>query len=148
MNNAFRFTLSLFVIIFFAGLSFAATAGDEVDLADFAVHPEAFAGRNIEVKANVIAINADGKSLELFDSQTRTRIEVRLTQLRKADRLALLHGDLRRVSVSGRASVVSGRLTIDAQSIQAAPLKDEARVLSADEDESTQFAVVPIAIYE
>jgi hypothetical protein len=148
MNIAFRFALSLFVIIFFAGLSFAATAGDEVDLAEFACHPEAFAGRNIEVKANVIAINADGKSVELFDSQTRTRIDVRLTQLRKADRLALLHSDLRRVSVSGRASVVSGRLTIDAQSIQPAPLKDEARVVSADEDESTQIAVVPIAIYE
>jgi hypothetical protein len=148
MNTAFRFTLSLFAIILFAGLTFAATAGDEVDLAEFACHPEAFAGRNIEVKANVIAINADGKSVELFDSQTRTRIDVRLTQLRKADRLALLHSDLRRVSVSGRASIVSGRLTIDAQRIQPAPLNNEARVVPAEEDESTQIAVVPIAVYE
>ena len=148
MNTAFRFTLSLFIIIFFAGLTFAATAGDKVDLAEFACHPEAFAGRNIEVRANVIAINADGKSVELFDSQTRTRIDVRLTQLRKADRLALLQSNLRGVLVSGRASVVSGRLTIDAQIIQPAPLNNEARVLAADEDESPQIAVVPIAIYE
>ena len=148
MNAAFRFTLSLFIIIFFASLGFASTAGDQVDLAEFACHPEAFAGRTIEVKANVIAINADGKSVELFDSQTRTRIDVRLTQLRKADRLALLHSDLKRVTVSGRASVLSGRLTIDAQSIQAVPLSDEARAVSSVEDESPQIAVVPIAVYE
>jgi len=148
MHIVFRVTLSLSIVIFFAGLTCAATAGDEVDLAEFACHPEAFAGRNIEVKANLIAISADGQSVELFDSQTRTRIDVRLTQLRKADRLALLHSDLRRVSVSGRASVVSGRLTIDAQNIQPAPSHDEARVLSSDEAESPQSAVVPIAIYE
>src|SRR5580765_7642226 len=51
MNTAFRFTLSFLIIIFLAGLTFATTAGDEVDLAEFACHPEAFAGRNIEVKA-------------------------------------------------------------------------------------------------
>ena len=148
MNTAFRFTLSLFIIIVFAGLTGATTTGDQVDLAEFAAHPETFAGRNIEVKANVVAINADGKSVELFDSQTRTRIDVRLTQLRKADRLALLQSNLRRVSVSGLASVVSGRLTIDANSIKPAPLNDEARVTSPDESATPQTAVVPIAIYE
>ena len=96
-----------------------------------------------------MAINADGKSIELFDSASRTRIDVRLTQLRKADRLALLSSDVRRVSVSGRASIVAGRLTIDARTIQPAPpLKDEARVGSMDEDETPQIAVVPIAVYE
>ncbi|HYW74238.1 MAG TPA: hypothetical protein VE961_24660 [Pyrinomonadaceae bacterium] len=130
MNTAFRLTLSLSFIISLAGLTFASTAGDRVDLAEFACHPEALAGRNIEVNANIVAINADGKSLELFDSQTRTRIDVRLTQLRKADRLALLHSDVRRVSVSGLASVVGGRLTIDAQSIQAAPVSGTARLES------------------
>ena len=143
MNSAFRFTLSLFIIIMIAGLSFAATAGDPVDLAEFACHPESFAGRNIEVNANLIAINADGKSLELFDSRTRTRIDVRITQLRKADRLALLHSDARRVSVSGRASLVEGRLTIDADRIQAAPV-DEAKAQA--NNNAPQAAVISLAV--
>ncbi len=148
MIPAFRFTLSLFIITFLASLTFAATSGDQVNLAEFASHPEAFAGRDIEIKANVVAINADGKSVELFDSQTRTRIDVRVTQLPRADRSALLQRGMRRVSVSGLASVVSGRLTIDANSLKPAPLNDEARVTSPGEPDTPHTAVVPIAVYE
>ena len=118
MNNTFRLTLSFLIITCFAGSTLALGLNDRLDLADFASHPEAFAGRMIEVNAQVIAINADGKGLELFDSQSRTRISVRLTQLRKSERAALMCSDVRRVLVSGRASVVGGRLTIDAQSVQ------------------------------
>ncbi len=145
MYIAARLALLVSVIICVSGFSFAATAGDRVDLAEFACHPEAFAGRNIEINANVIAISADGRSLELFDSQSRTRIDVRLAQLRKAHRLALLHSNLRRVSVSGRASVVEGRLTIDAQSIRPAAANVEAK-LQPSEPADAQTAVVPIAI--
>jgi hypothetical protein len=148
MKSAFRFTLSLAIIIVFAGLTFASTRGDQVDLAEFASHPEAFAGRNIEVSANLIAINADGLSLELFDSQTRTRIDVHLSQLSKADRSAVLLSNARRVSVLGRAAVVNGRLTMDAQSVKPAPPKDEARVQADEPGEATQVAVVPVAVYE
>jgi len=148
MNTALRFTLSLFIITFFAGLTFASSAGDQINLAEFADRPEALAGRNIEINANIIAINADGKSLELFDSQSRTRIDVRLTQLRKADRLTLLHSKVRRVSVSGRASVVAGRLTIDARRIQSAPSNEAARVEAVEKDDTLQIAIIPIAVYE
>lgn len=148
MNNAFRFIFSFAVVLCFAGLSLASTAGDRIDLTKFACHPEALAGRNIEVDANVIGFNADGKTLELFDSESRTRIDVRLTQLRKADRMALLHSNVRRVAVSGLASVIDGRLTIDAQSIQPAPLNSTAKIQATEEDETAQTAVVPLAVYE
>jgi len=118
MNKMFRFTLSFLIIAGFAVSTMALGLNDRLDLADFASHPEAFAGRLIEVNAQVIAINADGKSLELFDSQSRTRISVRLNQLRKSDRMALMGSDVRHVLVSGRASVAGGRLIIDAQSVQ------------------------------
>ena len=130
MNNTFRLTLSFLIIACLAGLTKAHGASDPLDLAEFASHPETFAGRLIEVNAQVIAINADGKSLELFDSQSRTRISVRLTQLRKSERAALMCSDVRHVLVSGRASVVAGRLTIDAQSVQPVALNAEARVES------------------
>ena len=141
-NTAFRLTVSFAIFMSLAGLTFASTIGDQVDLAEFASHPEALAGRNIEVNARVIAIAADGKSLELFDSKSRTRIDVRLTQLRKTDRLAMLQSGAQKVTVSGRASVVAGRLTIDALSIQATPLNEEAR--SGERDNATPTAVVPV----
>jgi hypothetical protein len=145
MNTTFRLIIFL-SILSFAGFAMASVPGDRVDLAAFATHPEALAGRTIEVTANVIAINADGKSLEVFDSISRTRIAVRLTQLPKAQRMALISSDVRRVMVSGRASVVAGRLTIDAASVQSIQVIDEARVQNSAQQEAVQVEVVPVAI--
>ena len=106
----------------FAGLAAAHYRDGGLDIADFASHPEIFDGRVIEVKAKVVAISADSKGMELFDSQSNTLIGVRLTGLRKSERTALMRGDVRRVVVSGRATVVGGRLTIDAERIQVLPV--------------------------
>src|SRR5262249_45429184 len=130
MTKVFPLIVASFLIAGAAGLTLARGEDERLDLAKFASHPETFAGRIVEVSANLVAINADGKSLELFDSQSHTRISVRLSQLRKAERLALMRSDVRRVSVSGRASAVGGRLIIDAQSIQPLPLKEGAEVQS------------------
>jgi hypothetical protein len=148
MNTAFRLTFSFLIVIGLAGLTRA--AGEEVNLAEFASCPEALAGRVIEVNARVIAISADGKSLELFDSPSRTRIAVRLNQLPKTERLALLQSDVRRVTVSGRASVIAGRLTIDADSVQVLPVITEAEIQSKRDAErrgdETETGVVPLVI--
>src|SRR5215468_4532289 len=130
MNKVHQLTFSFLIIASFAASTIASGGSKRVDLAEFARHPEAFAGRTIEVSAQVIAINADGKSLELFDSQSRTQIEVSLTQLRKTDRMILMRSDVRRIVVAGRASVVSGRLTIVADSIQLMSSNDKAEIES------------------
>ena len=106
MNSTFRLTLSFHIVICFAGL---AVAHD---------NPDAFAGRTVEVQARVIAINADGQSLELYDSPSGTRISVQLAKLPKAERKALIRSDVREVLVRGQASMVAGRLTIHAESVQ------------------------------
>ena len=116
MNLTFRLTLSFLIVICFAGLT---TAHDErLNIADFASNPDAFAGRTVEVQARVVAINADGQSLELYDSPSRTRISVQLAQLSKAERKALIRSDVREVLVRGQVSMVAGRLTIHAESVQ------------------------------
>ena len=114
----------LFVIIAtFVSVAFAARGGDErVRIADFASDPDSFAGRNVEVEARVIAINADGRSLELFDSPSHTRISVELARLPKTERLALIRSNVRDVLVRGRALIVAGRLTIAAASVQWNPV--------------------------
>jgi hypothetical protein len=151
MNTVLRMTFSFLIIIGLAGLACASEVSERVDLTKFAGQPEALAGRLIEVSAQVIAINADRKSLELFDSQSRTRISVRLNQLKKADRLALMRANVRRISVSGRASVVAGRLTIDAESVRPVSFNEDAKVQSkADNqsDDAEQTEVVPLAILD
>jgi hypothetical protein len=118
MNLTLRLTLSLLIAICFAGLTMAHGADERLKIADFASDPNAFAGRIVEVEARVIAINADGQSLELFDSPSHTRISVQLAQLTKTERMALIRSDVREVLVRGRVSVVTGRLTIHAVSVQ------------------------------
>jgi len=112
----FRLTLSFLIVICFAGLTMA--HDERLNVADFASNPDAFAGRTVEVQARVIAINADGQSLELYDSPSRTRISVQLAQLSKAERKALIRSDVREVLVRGQVSMVAGRLTINAESVQ------------------------------
>ena len=104
MNLTFRLTLSFLIVICFAGLTMA--------------HDERLNGRTVEVQARVVAINADGQSLELYDSTSRTRISVQLAQLPKAERKALIRSDVREVLVRGQVSMVAGRLTIHAESVQ------------------------------
>jgi len=116
MNLTFRLTLSFLIVICFAGLIMA--HDERLNIADFATNPDAFAGRTVEVQARVVAINADGQSLELYDSPSRTRISVQLAQLSKAERKALIRSDVREVLVRGQVSMVAGRLTIHAESVQ------------------------------
>ena len=118
MNSTFRLTLSFLFLICFAGLTMAHGVDERLNLADFASNPDGFVGRTVEVQARVVAINADGQSLELFDAASHTRISVQLAQLHKTERTALICSNVREVVVRGRASTVAGRLTIHAESIQ------------------------------
>ena len=108
MKNSFRFALSM---LLFAGLALSVYANQADDSE----------GRIVEVSAQVVAISADSKSLVLFDSPSKKMIDVRLNHLKKNDRNALIRGDVRRVLVTGRASLVDGRMVIDAQRIEALP---------------------------
>lgn len=118
MNLLFRLTLSFVIVTCFAGLTMAHRSDERLNLADFARDPEAFAGRTVEVEARVIAIDANGEKLELFDSPSRTRIAVELMQLPVTERTGLMSTDVRTVRVRGRAAIVKGRLTIHAESLQ------------------------------
>jgi|RhiMethySRZTD1v2_1073278.scaffolds.fasta_scaffold1779628_2 hypothetical protein len=110
-------TLSFVMLMGFAGVALAGGVNERLDIAQLRRDPEAFAGRIVEVQARVIAINADGRSLVLFDSPSHTRVSVELAQLPETERTALLSTDVRQVVVRGRASIVEGRLTIQAQSV-------------------------------
>ena len=83
MTKIIRLTISFFL---FAGWAAAHERYQPLDTTNFASHPETYEGQLVAVKADVIAISADSKSLELFDGQSRMIITVKLTQLSKAQR--------------------------------------------------------------
>src|SRR5262245_55353222 len=119
-------SFAVFVLIFAGLIGSAAASGrnDQISIAYLTNHPDAM-GSVVEVSAKVIAIGADSKSMKLFDSESRTMIQVNLAQLRKSERSALMRSDVRRVMVSGRARMVDGQLVIDAQKVAALPVKVE-----------------------
>jgi hypothetical protein len=47
---------------------------ERLNVPDFASNPAAFAGRTVEVQARVVAINADGQSLELSKAARKALI--------------------------------------------------------------------------
>ena len=135
MNRVFGLSVLFLTLLGFAGLASADVRYEKINLAEFCNNPAVLDGRSVEVSARVIAINAKSKSMELFDSATRTVIVVKLTQLRKAERSALINNDVRRVEVSGRARMVEGRLVIDAEQIEVLPAQ------SAVKDQTVPLAV-------
>ena len=133
MNRVFRLTVCLFIFNGLAGVAAAHGLHNQIDIPDPDIHSVPFDGRVVEISGKVIAINANSKSMELFDSQSRRLIEVRLTQLRKAERSALMRSDVCRVAVSGRAWMIDGRVVIDAQKIEAIPLEPDVKTQSSAE---------------
>jgi hypothetical protein len=138
MNRTFF--LSALLVLLTGATAMATTDGryTKINIADFCNHPEVLNGRLVEVSARVIAINADSNSMELFDSESRTMIVVKMADLPKAQRNALVNNDIRRVTVAGRASMVGGRLVIDARRI-------EAVLIVAGAQAETPTEIVPIA---
>ena len=96
---------------------------EAIDTTDFVARPETYEGRLVEIRAEVIAIGADSKSLQLFDEKSRMMIGVNLTHLSKVQRSALMRNPVRHLLVYGQATVSGGRLVIDAHKVVALSLE-------------------------
>ena len=124
MMKVIRLSLSIFLL---AGMAAAHGRYDHIDTTDFVNRPGDYQGRLVELTADVIAISADAKSLELFDSRSRIMITINLTQLQKSQRRALMHSPVRRLVVYGQAMVIGNQLTIDAHRVAGRPLESANR---------------------
>ena len=98
-----------------------------VDLTDFVTHPDAYQGHLVAVTAEVVSVNANSQALKLYDAGSKALIRVSLAQLKKAQRRALIHDPVRKVSVYGRVWLKGGRLVIDAHRVKAYPTELVAR---------------------
>jgi len=99
-----------------------AVAGDAyepIDTTNFANRADAYDGRLVAISGSVVAVKADGKSIQIFDANTKALIDVRLLKLTKAQRNALILHPVRKVSVYGKTEVRNGLLSIDAHKVVA-----------------------------
>jgi hypothetical protein len=122
--------LYLAVVLFLAVVVTASDAYEPIDTTNFANRADAYQGRLVEVSGEVIAVNADGKSIQIFDTNTKALIEVRLLKLKKAQRNALMLNPVRNVSVYGKTEVRNGKLSIEAHKVVAQA--DESVVITGE----------------
>ena len=114
-------------------LAVVAVASDEyeaIDTTNFANRADAYQGRLVAVSGSVVAVNADRKSIQIFDTNTKALLEVSLLKLTKAQRNALILNPVRRVSVYGKTEVKNGKLSIDAHKVVAQV--DESVVITSE----------------
>jgi len=116
--NTIRIFLSL---CFLTGLAAAQGSYKFLDIAEIIDNPEFYQGRLVEVRAEVVSVNADGKTVRLFDAQKEALIGVSLRQLDIQLRNALLREPVHRLSVYGRVGMSDGRAVIDAHRVEAYP---------------------------
>jgi hypothetical protein len=109
-----RLTLT---VLLFAVVVAANDAYQAIDTTNFANRADAYQGRLVEVSGSLVAINADRKSIQIFDPSTKALIEVRLMSLNKSQRNALMLSPVRKVSVYGKTEVRNGKLSIDAHKV-------------------------------
>lgn len=89
----------------------------EIDLKEIANHAAEFVGRRVAITAEIVSVNADQRTLVVFDSTSKTLASVSLTQLTKSQRQTLIANPIHRVSVYGRVEVKNGRATIKADQV-------------------------------
>ncbi len=89
----------------------------EVDLKEVASRSAEFEGRKVAVTAEMVSVNADQRTLTVFDNTSKTLATVSLTQLTKSQRQTLITDPIHRVSVYGRVEVKNGRALIKADQV-------------------------------
>ena len=107
----------VFAILMLTGIATASAHYNQVDTTNFATRAAAYEGQLVAVSGKVCAVNADGKGVRLFDSETKALIEVNLSQLGRSQRRTLMLTGIHQVSVYGKAEVKNGKLIIDAHRV-------------------------------
>jgi hypothetical protein len=109
-----RLTLTVLIL---AVVVVANDSYESIDTTNFANRADSYQGRLVAVSGEVVAINADRKSIQIFDPNSKALIEVRLLNLTKAQRNALMLSPVRKISVYGKTEVRNGKLAIDAHKV-------------------------------
>jgi len=125
--NIIRLILTVLIL---AVVAVASDKYEPIDTTNFANRADAYQGRLVAVSGSVVAVNADRKSIQIFDTNTKALLEVSILKLTKAQRNALILNPVRKVSVYGKTEVRNGRLSINAHKVVAQV--DESVVIASE----------------
>lgn len=112
--NALRLTVAILIL---AGVAGAKTDYQPIDTTDFVNRAASYEGQLVVVTGRVCAVNADGKSLQLFDADSKALINVSLSRVQRSQRRSLMLSPVQRLSVYGRAEVRNGKLVVNADKV-------------------------------
>jgi|SRR5262245_35540276 len=110
-------------IVMLAGIANASASYQSIDTTNFANRAATYEGQLVAVSGQVCAVNADGKSIRLFDKDSKAIIDVSLDHVQRTQRRQLMMSGVRQVVVYGKAEVKDGKLTIDAHKLSWTPAK-------------------------
>ncbi len=88
-----------------------------MELKNIADHSSELEGRRVAVTAEIVSVNADFRSMNVFDQTSKAVVAVSLEQLSKSQRQALIHEPVLRVSVFGRIEMKNHRAVIKADQV-------------------------------
>lgn len=89
----------------------------QVELKNIAGRASELEGRRVAVTADIVSVNADFRSMKVFDNASKTYVSVSLEQLSKSRRQALMNEPVLRVSVFGRVEVKNNHTVIKADQV-------------------------------
>lgn len=89
----------------------------QIELKEVASRSAELEGRRVAIVADVVSVGADLRTMDIFDSRSKTLASVSLTQLSKSQRQTLISEPVHKVSVFGRVEMKNGRMVIKADQV-------------------------------
>lgn len=89
----------------------------QIELKEVASRSAELEGRRVAIVADVVSVGADLRTMDIFDSRSKTLASVSLAQLSKSQRQTLISEPVHKVSVFGRVEMKNGRTVIKADQV-------------------------------
>lgn len=89
----------------------------QVYVAELLRHPAEYQGRRVTVTAEIVSVNAQNGSLDVFDQHSRAQIGVSLAEVSKTQRRRIVTDPVHQVAVFGRVEMQNGQPLLKAEQV-------------------------------
>ena len=81
------------------------------------LHPAEYQGRRVTVTAEIVSLNAQNRSLNVYDQHSRAQIGVSLEEVSKTQRRRIVTDPVHQVAVFGRVEMQNGQPVLKAEQV-------------------------------
>lgn len=89
----------------------------QVYVAELLQHPAEYQGRRVTVTAEIVSLNAQNRSLNVYDQHSRAQIGVSLEDVSKTQRRRIVTDPVHQVAVFGRVEMQNGQPVLKAEQV-------------------------------